>query len=264
MCADGSFNISNPKGSIPYFSPGESGNGKLCEKNLFKLPEELDGTCLPIERASFYCGCPNAPEPACSLCSTIEDSQNAGARRIPPYFNTTCNSLATAYTFVSGDDECAVLNSTFTVDTETFCECDNAGAAPNQCSLCGNASLVDPTMVIDKDRGLTCMDILDIAPHVNSDDYCTEIQTAYTFKCCDIDPTDPPTSSPTISAQPTTSFAPSMAPSVSLQPTQDKVDETMMPTSMPIGDSSTSSALTRFSWAVSFVAAAIGASFAVL
>jgi len=269
MCADGAFDLSNPRGRIPYLDEGNSGDGNLCENNLFEPPDDTDD-CLPFERARFFCGCPNAPDPPCTLCSTYEGSQSGGTRRIPPFFNVTCNALATAYTFISGDEECAVLNSTFTVDTETFCECENATAPINTCSLCGNASLVDPTMVADMERGLTCMDFLDMAPHVTSEEYCTEIKTAYTFTCCDIDPTEPPTGSPTMSAQPTTSSPPSMAPSVSSQPTKE--DVTPMPTGTPDGDmptetptvdSSTSSAVAIFSWVVSFIAA-VGISFPLL
>jgi len=60
MCASGSFNITNPKGRIASLPEGESGDGNLCEKNLFRLPEDLDGTCAPIEEASSFCGCPSS------------------------------------------------------------------------------------------------------------------------------------------------------------------------------------------------------------
>lgn len=144
ICADGSVDITNPDGVIPYMVIPNNENPtcrELATLGVVAKPDELIlDDCSLFEAQASYCGCPGTTKPVttCNFCPGGELPPNAS---LDTPFGDTCGELNEYLSFLT-PDHCDTQRVDFIKRQDFLCGCTTATST---CPLCANHGSHDVT-----------------------------------------------------------------------------------------------------------------------
>jgi len=151
-------------------------------------------TCQAIQdRFGFYCECDNAVKPNCSLCP-MDDQPPDPTLTIPVLGpGITCGEI-NDYASLRTQDTCTEEMAGWGVDVRAFCGCPGFEARGNCILECPDSLVIKRDSLVPDNDGddrlgmsiaafLTCGEMVDFAPFVDSSTLCSAMQDSLRV-CC--------------------------------------------------------------------------------
>lgn len=152
--------------------------GLQCNELSLALNE--NNTCTQIQqRFGWYCECPNAIKPSCSLCGKELPDKD---RLIPPLGpGVTCGEVDD-YASLRTEETCDAEISSWAIDVQAYCRCPGFEAR-NECRVQCPSDLVLSKNGRVPGSAFTCGEMVSFAPFVTDSGLCLEMQES-ARACC--------------------------------------------------------------------------------
>ncbi|CAB9525092.1 expressed unknown protein [Seminavis robusta] len=147
-------------------------------------------TCPEIqERFGWYCECPNAIRPSCSLCGDGVDVPQPEQPVQALGEGVTCQEVDD-YASLRPAETCESDIAAWSVDARAFCGCPGFSPRGDCRIACSSGLVVDTNALVKDEAGisindyLTCGELFAFAPFVTSSDMCLAMQRSSQNGCC--------------------------------------------------------------------------------